>query len=84
MNPRCTDLGPASYAHVIHAYYGCDTGCCGHIAYLRDAKDMIIGDSGFQFTHPYGEASDTWAIAFCGQFWPNIPVNLARCEVLDD
>lgn len=33
---------------VLHAYYGCDTGCCGHIIEIDDEE---IGGS-FEFGHP--------------------------------
>ena len=33
---------------VYHAYYGCDTGCCGHIVEILDNNL-----SQFVFTHPY-------------------------------
>ena len=43
----------ASYCYVVHDFYGCDTGCCGHIAYLCDENDNIIAQSDFNFFHPY-------------------------------
>ena len=33
---------------VLHAYYGCDTGCCGHILEVDD--DEV--DGSFEFGHP--------------------------------
>lgn len=32
---------------VYHAYYGCETGCCGHIVEVGDEQK-------FYFDHPYG------------------------------
>jgi hypothetical protein len=40
---------------VLHAYYGCDTGCCGHIFEVNG----IPGE--FTFSHPYGEDFREWA-----------------------
>lgn len=34
---------------VCHAYYGCDTGCCGHI--LKVDGEQI--SNSFTFSHPY-------------------------------
>lgn len=34
---------------VYHSYYGCETGCCGHIVELEEKPAK------FEFTHPYGE-----------------------------
>lgn len=34
---------------VYHAYYGCDTGCCGHTIEVEEAPHPR-----FRFTHPYG------------------------------
>lgn len=39
-------------AVVYHAFYGCDTGCCGHIVELEQ------GQSEFRFSHPYGDYRD--------------------------
>lgn len=35
---------------VLHKYYGCETGCCGHIV---EIDGETVG--GFCFLHPYGE-----------------------------
>lgn len=40
---------------VCHSYYGCETGCCGHV---------IESDEGvhtFDFDHPWGEDHLNWA-----------------------
>ena len=55
---------------VLHAGYGCDTGCCGHVVRPSDGKDAYddgtIGD--FEFEHPYSAKTDEerkeWAIDF--------------------
>jgi hypothetical protein len=33
---------------VLHAYYGCDTGCCGHILEIDDEEV----EGSFVFSHP--------------------------------
>ena len=38
---------------VYHAYYGCDTGCCGHIVRLNDDDRL----ERFEFDHGYGKAT---------------------------
>lgn len=35
---------------VLHAGYGCDTGCCGHIIEYTDNGEQV---GGFEFSHPY-------------------------------
>jgi len=35
---------------VYHSYYGCDSGCCGHVVESDDEKQ-----SRFSFVHPYGD-----------------------------
>lgn len=42
-------------AVVYHAYYGCETGCCGHVVELEDGREI------FEFDHPYGEDSRKFA-----------------------
>lgn len=37
---------------VYHAYYGCDTGCCGHVVEIRK-DDGGYEKSKFEFEHPY-------------------------------
>ena len=37
---------------VYHAYYGCDTGCCGHVV---ENDDDVAMDRRFHFSHPYGD-----------------------------
>lgn len=55
---------------VLHAYYGCDTGCCGHIVEVEDAetgKDLTRGST-FEFSHPYDEDFKQWAIEFAQEY----------------
>lgn len=40
---------------VYHSYYGCDTGCCGHIVELDNGKTK------FEFSHPYDEDTRQFA-----------------------
>ena len=45
---------------VYHSYYGCDTGCCGHVVEVGDKEK-------FEFTHPYDEVVadfNKWALEF--------------------
>jgi hypothetical protein len=37
---------------VLHRYYGCDTGCCGHVVELDGEQ---VGQ--FEFIHPYGNSA---------------------------
>ena len=41
---------------VRHAYYGCDTGCCGHVIEVEGEDIESLGTflSRFHFAHPYG------------------------------
>lgn len=39
---------------VYHGYYGCDTGCCGHIIEM-DGKEEFV------FDHPWNEDFKSWA-----------------------
>jgi hypothetical protein len=44
---------------VLHAHYGCDTGCCGHIIEVNGRAA-----SNFEFSHPaYDEDFRSWAEA---------------------
>lgn len=43
---------------VLHGYYGCDTGCCGHWIELGEGDDKR---ERFRFGHPHGEDRLEWA-----------------------
>ena len=71
---------------VLHQSYGCDTGCCGHIVTFPDGEE-----SGFEFTHPYGDDHREWATKFAlgvvvQKFGADHTADLdwERCEVSDD
>lgn len=41
---------------VYHSYYGCESGCCGHVV------ELSTGENEFKFIHPYGEGDiENWA-----------------------
>jgi hypothetical protein len=77
------DTGVSAY--LVHGSYGCDTGCCGHRAYLLDAKDDIV-DSHFVFAH--WSAMDGPKDAFVKEIihsrWPWVSIHYDRCEAIDD
>lgn len=58
----------AKYIKVVHTYYGCDSGCCGHTAMVMDEKDSMV-DSEFEFAHMDKETTKE-------QFWDGIASNL--------
>jgi hypothetical protein len=67
---------------VLHAMYGCDTGCCGHIV-------QIGGQEGsFQFKHPrHGESVEEFVKRFvtehCGEEHVK-DIDFENCIVVDD
>jgi hypothetical protein len=71
---------------VYHAFYGCETGCCGHIV-------KIDGHDGeFNFSHPSGKDERSWAIDLArktiAREWPeclkSIDWDTIEIEVSDD
>jgi len=55
---------------VWHEYYGCETGCCGHVIQMLEDDDPAISEeywlrdykySEFAFYHPYGQDPLEWA-----------------------
>lgn len=38
---------------VSHAWYGCDTGCCGHILEIEDQNGLTKEVGRFNFHHPH-------------------------------
>lgn len=45
---------------VMHSFYGCDSGCCGHVIYIDDK----VQDGTFEFSHPYDKNHLDWAKKF--------------------
>lgn len=66
---------------VLHRYYGCDTGCCGHVVEV-DGKE-----GKFQFDHPYGDDFKTFIKEFVTEQLGKKHVkdiDWENCEVSDD
>lgn len=81
---RNGNLSRAAYCYVVHDYYGCDTGCCGHIGYLCDDNNEIL-DEHFVFVHNYlHEDNNKWIQEFLSDIWPKIPIHYNKCNVGDD
>ena len=73
-----------SYAYVVHDFYGCDTGCCGHRVYFCDKEDRTLS-SHFTFSHPYGDPKEVfWKDCLQDTEFPEAPLRLDLCEVVDD
>lgn len=63
-----------AYTTTEHTYYGCETGCCGWIAYAYDADGVKLYESEFEFMHAYDdderqEAEDFALARFPGTRW---------------
>lgn len=59
-----------------HAYYGCDTGCCGTVFRAVDKHGCEVWES-FDFAHWWrdeGESAEDWVRS-------NVPAELSRCAV---
>lgn len=62
---------PKYKVRVYHSYYGCDTGCCGHVVEIPE-----LGKEKFEFSHPYsGEEFREYAIGLARKvikdYWPD-------------
>jgi len=70
--------------YVVHAGYGCDTGCCGHRAVAEDSQGHECAAQ-FEFDHPsYSDDFHTWARSFANHAFPGVPLDWEGCEVIDD
>ena len=76
---------PIEFCYVVHAGYGCDTGCCGHSVYGGNSRHDEVCHR-FEFSHPNRCDGDLirWARDIAAQVFPNVRFDEARCEVLDD
>ncbi len=72
---------------VVHSYYGCDTGCCGHVIQI-DGSEIR---KSFDFTHPpYPQTEKLWlewAQDFvreqCGEEHV-VDLDWENCSLIDD
>lgn len=75
-----------AYVKVVHAYYGCDTGCDGYVAYVCDEDDNTIEYGEFEFAHPsYGETHEEFALRMAHPFMETykVPLNEMECRICD-
>ena len=71
---------------VLHGYYGCDTGCCGHYIEIDD-DDAHERHERFDFAHPHGEDHLEWAKQFVREQFGEEHVrdlDWENCEIYDD
>jgi hypothetical protein len=80
---RLGNLGRGKYAYIVHDYYGCDTGCCGHRAYLCNEDDEII-DEQFTFAHPYGISTEEFISSWLKSIWCKIRIDWTKCETSNE
>ncbi len=83
---NCVSLKPAKYIKVIHSYYGCDTGCDGHRAYVCDEDGNIVERGSFEFAHPFGQEKLEFAKEIARKLIAayKVPINEMECEIRDD
>ncbi len=75
--------------YVVHDYYGCDTGCCGHSTIIITTRGEEC--SYFEFDHPYGETYNLFIKRMIIETSQKVGfkidfnyVDYESCEVLDD
>lgn len=73
-------------AVIYHDYYGCDTGCCGHVIELEEDEQNM--PRRFSFDHPfYDEEFRKWAEQHLREeFGPDHTYNLdwENCLIISD
>ena len=72
-----------SYVTVKHDFYGCETGCCGHTIYLYDMHNHVVAQK-FVFIHPWADSLEDFCRSLAQRHFPDIPIRLEQCEILDD
>ncbi len=81
-----TSHKPVVAVYIVHGFYGCDTGCCGHEKFAVDEDGRVVHED-WRFKHPYGIDKDEWAKSELYR-WPDAnvesPIDLSRCAVMDD
>ena len=80
---RAGNLSRGKYAYVVHDFFGCDTGCCGHKAYLCDENNEII-DEKFEFIHPYSMDEKEFISGWINALWCNVRIDWKKCQTSTD
>lgn len=74
-----------NHVRVVHDYYGCDTGCCGHSLIGYDCHGKEVYEK-FEFDHPNGEDYDEFARRFVSSILGEhhgVTILFGQCEVND-
>ena len=87
----CGNKKNVTSIYVVHAYYGCDTGCCGHVVYGLDKDGREAWTSDFHFDHPYSNREERikeFILELAHDEFPNfdsldIKVDYSECEARD-
>ena len=72
-----------AYVTVEHTYYGCETGCCGWIAYAYDSSGTKLHESSFEFMHSYADTEEEQrreVQEFAELNFPRAPVRWEECD----
>ncbi len=77
------DHGDLVKVYVVHDYYGCDTGCCGHKAVAEDGEGNVCQSNTFNFSHSYDQDHEEFAKALAAEHFPDIPFSWADCNVVE-
>ena len=71
-------------SYVVHDYYGCDTGCCGHSVIGLDEQGHEIFRE-FEFAHPWSsdtpEGRSSWARDLARTHLPDVAYDDHLSEV---
>jgi hypothetical protein len=71
------------YAIVVHAYFGCDTGCCGHAVEVYDRTGENL-ERHFDFSHPLSTKDKrAFAQELVDEYTPYAPLDWEKCEIQD-
>ncbi len=67
---------------VMHTFYGCDTGCCGHVIEV-DGEELA---GSFDFSHPYGDPIQYAKDLITEKMGPEHVADLdwENCEISED
>ena len=78
------DHGMLVKVRVVHDFYGCDSGCCGHKAIAEDATGNECKGS-LEFYHPgEGQSDRDFAAEFASEDFAGIPLDFEECEIRSD
>lgn len=73
-------IGKPVKCYVVHRFYGCESGCEGHVVLIEDARGESEETGKFHFMWPDG-GQEKWARDLAASEAPGVPFSWPDCAI---